>query len=182
MFTPKNGLDFYAGIAAAMAEPAGGDLGFHFAWLTGADWLLPASLPMKVSLDVRWASGRVNDTVGSFTPISFIQQGSIFAPRFSSLMRIRGDYTVHLIESLSLDVQGLVFLKTDQETYPADEYAINSSTYLLGEEFYASLLWVPVSDVSAVLGGGAFIPNRGKTFADDAPIRWQVSLSLTLSL
>jgi hypothetical protein len=53
--------------------------------------------------------------------------------------------------------------------------------YGLGLECYGTALWIPLPDLALSLGGGAFFPGLGDAFTEEASIRWELALGLTLS-
>jgi hypothetical protein len=173
----KNRFEFTVDGAAEMLEISD-EIGWAFAGSAEAAWLPPTAIRDRLFLGYRWSSGRVNDTVLAFTPINAVSQGEVLKARLSGLSMIRGGYAARLFKSLSTDISALYFLRTDLTTFQDHELDSNSSPFV-GAEAYASLSWVPVMDVSFVLGGGAFIP--GPALISESKIRWLVSLGTILS-
>jgi hypothetical protein len=93
------------------------------------------------------------------------------------LMIIDAGYTARLLKTLSLDLSALYFFRTDKGATYKD---IPGTDYALGPEIYGQFIWVPVSDISLILGAGAFLPGLGASDSDGDP-QWQLSLSAMVS-
>jgi hypothetical protein len=89
-------------------------------------------------------------------------------------------YTVQALESLSASLDARYFLRSDVTTY-TNPYLKNGEKKALGAELYASIIWVPMVDVSFVAGCGAFFPGMGNALNSGAPVLWKSTLSLLLS-
>jgi hypothetical protein len=168
-------------VVAALTENQAGDIRAHFAAAAGMDWETPGALPDMVQAEIRWAGGRVNDTVRAFTPVTTIPQGEVFTPGLPGLMTIRGKYTVRPGNSFSVSAEGTYFFRTDGETLTGAEYP-SSSARALGGELYGLFIWAPLPDVMLTVGGGAFFPQWGDVFDSEAPVRGKVRAALVLSL
>jgi hypothetical protein len=135
--------------------------------------------------EIRWAAGAVNKenkNMTAFTPVTNIPQGQVFSPNQSGLMTVKGKYTTRFHANFSASAEGTYFIRTDdKEALSGTEYP-SSSGRLLGGELYGALVWAPVSDLRATLGGGFFFPGMGTVFAPDAPVQWKFSAGLVLSL
>jgi hypothetical protein len=131
----------------------------------------------RIYLGGRWSSGAGGEDspFGAFTPITTKNQGRILKAKFSGLAAVEAGYTARLHRSFSLQVDGLYFFRTDQETYTAWPME-HSASYLLGGEVYTQFIWSPVSDVQFNLGAGVFIPMPETA---EKP-RWQLSLNVVL--
>jgi hypothetical protein len=180
-FRPVESLYMSGTMVAALAENQAGDIRAHFAAAAGTDWETPGALPDMVQAEIRWSSGKVNDTVGAFTPLTTISQGEVFTPGLPGLMTIRGKYTVRPGDGLSVSAGGTYFFRTDGETLTGADYP-SSSARALGGELYGLLIWSPLPDVILTAGGGAFFPQWGDVFEPEAPVRWKVRTALMLSL
>ncbi|MDR0450029.1 MAG: hypothetical protein LBH26_02040 [Treponema sp.] len=176
-----NNFNTRLGALLGIAEEDDRDPGFFFAGSCGLAWLPPGSLNDQLSLGAAVSSGDWNDTARAFLPLNTIARGKILRPGLSGLALIEGGYSARLCQSLSADFQTAYFFRTDSRTYSDPGLDGDSLSPLLGGEIYGGLSWVPVSDVSFILGGGAFFPQWGKAFAADASARWRVSLETILS-
>jgi hypothetical protein len=169
------------GILLGMLEEDRRDPGFCFAATAGLAWLPPGGLNDRLSLNAAFSSGARNGASRAFLPINTIAQGRVLRPRLSGLALTELGYTARLHRSLSAEVSGGYFFRTDSYTYNDPELDGNSLSPLVGGEVFGGLSWAPVSDISFTLGGGAFFPQWGKTFASDAPLRWRISLETIFS-
>jgi hypothetical protein len=151
-----------------------------FALLADASWEPRSSLRDMLSLGFRWGSGRVNETLGPFRPVTTITQGNVLDAGLSGLMVINAAYGIHPLDTLSFSLDGRYFLRSDVETY-TNPYLKSGGEKALGAELFASITWVPLVDVSVVAGGGAFFPGMGDALNSDAPVRWKTALALLLS-
>ncbi|MDR1970948.1 MAG: hypothetical protein LBQ46_03410, partial [Treponema sp.] len=84
--------------------------------------------------------------------------------------------------TLSAAVSGAYFFRTDKITYTAPDLDTLSDSPLLGAEIYGGLSWVPFHDTLFSLGGGLFLPQTGKVFADNARIKYRLELTASVSL
>jgi len=132
----------------------------------------------RLALGIRWASGDGPDT-SAFFPVVREAEGIVLKTVLSGMMTIRAHYEARLMQSLSAQLEGRYFIRTDSSSF-ADPYIVNDS-YLLGAELDAAMVWVPVSDLSFSLSGGVFIPKTGKAMASDAPLRWTLNLTTIFS-
>jgi hypothetical protein len=128
-----------------------------------------------------FSSGTWDDTVRAFLPINTIAQGKALRPNVSGLALAEGAYTVRLGQYFSAEVSAAYFFRTDSHTYSDPDLDGTSLSPLMGGEIYGGLTWAPVSDISLTLGGGAFFPQWGQAFTDDASLRWRVSLEMIFS-
>jgi hypothetical protein len=179
---PLETLRFVGRAVAALAEQDAEDPFACFAASGGIEWEVPGTaIQDMVQTEVRWASGKVNKHIGTFIPVKGTAQGEIFTPRLSALMTAKGTYTARLHRTFSVQAGGTYFLRTDGETVSAAEYPASSSR-ALGGELYGSLVWAPVSDLMARVGGGAFFPRWGNVFKSGTPVRWKIAAGVIVSL
>jgi hypothetical protein len=174
IFPVHTSIDLNAGGAAELIEEEGGAPGFALSTFLGAGWLLPTALSDRLSLELRWASGNAG-LFKAFNPVSTRLQGRVLQARFSGLAVIEGRYNVRLASTVSTEIAALCFFRTDENTI-AD--AVGSS-YFLGTEVYGRCMWVPVPDLSLILGGGVFLPQGAYKGQE---LRWKGSLGLMVSL
>jgi hypothetical protein len=174
-FSPTDELDLEAGGAVELieAEKTAAALSAFFS----LDWMFPGSAADRLSFGLRWASGKWGDVLAAFNPVTTETQGRVLKAKLSGLMVFEGSYRIRLARPLSAEVSALYFIRTDGETFPA----ASGSSYLLGPELDGRLVWVPVSDLSFILGGGAFFPQPGGAY-DISGLQWQVSLGVMISL
>jgi hypothetical protein len=184
LFSPVPVFEFTLGGVMGFAEttgPAGSpDTEISFALPAGVSWAPPSSLRDRVSLGFRWGSGRVNERIGPFRPVTTIAQGNVLDAGLGGLMVINGGYTLSPVDALSLSLEGRYFLRSDVETY-TNTYLKGGDEKALGAEVYGSVTWVPLVDISVTAGGGAFFPGAGNALDSGAPVLWKAALALMLS-
>jgi len=149
-----------------------------FATSVEGGWRLPSEIKDRLSLGVKWASGEGSSTA-PFFPIVLEEQGLALKPYLTGMMTITAKYEVRLLPSLSAELRGHYFIRTDSETFIDSD--IEYDSYTLGAELGGSLLFVPFSDLSFSLGCGFFLPQTGGAMRDDAPVRWSIGLGTILS-
>ncbi|MDR1277331.1 MAG: hypothetical protein LBK02_01115 [Treponema sp.] len=176
---PKESLALTGTAAAGLMENQAGDVPAHFAAAAGINWEPPGALRDMARGEFRWSSGKVDERIGTFTPVTSNAQGQVFTPALSALMIARITYTARLIRDLSASAEGTYFFRTDGETLSGNP---PSASRALGGELYGSLVWAPVSDFAVTAGGGAFFPGLGDVFETEAPVRWKVQAAIILSL
>ena len=132
----------------------------------------------RLSLGLRWASGD-SPASASFFPIIREAQGIAFKPILSGMMIIRANYQVRLLPTLSAQLGGRYFIRTDSTSY-YDPH-IGHDSYLLGAEADGTFLWLPFSDLSFSMSGGIFFPKTGSAMADNAPLRWAINFGAIFS-
>jgi hypothetical protein len=168
------------GIAELMerqeADPCAG-----FAAVLSTNWKVPGALQDLLQGELRWSSGAKNETIGAFTPLTATPQGQIFSPRLSGLLALKGKYTLRFFRNFSAAAEGSYFIRTDGETIIGENYPA-SGKRLLGGELYGTLMWAPATDLMVTVGGGVFLPQRGNSFAADAPALWKITAGFILSL
>jgi hypothetical protein len=168
-------------VVIGLAENQDTNTSAHLAAAAGAGWEVPGALRDMLQGEIRWSSGAVNKNITAFAPVTGIAQGQVFSPNLSGLMTVKGKYTTRFHGDFSASAEGTYFIRTDGETLSGAGYP-PSSARLLGGELYGALSWAPVSDFMAAIGCGFFFPGMGNVFVSDAPIRWKITVGLTLSL
>jgi hypothetical protein len=181
LFSPHQNFDITLGAVLGFAEPKEQDMEMSLAGLIGANWQLPTAVQDVVTLGIRWGSGRVNDTIGPFRPVTTINQGNVFDAALPGLIVLQAGYTIRPYTSLSFGLDGRYFLRSDLNTFQ-DTSLKSGDERALGGELYGSITWVPVLDVAVLFSGGAFFPGMGNALSTDAPLRWKASIGLILSL
>jgi len=141
-------------------------------------WRTPLSLPNRLSLGVRWASGE-SPEAAAFFPVIWEAQGLVLQPGFSGIMVLRAGFEARLLPSLSAALRGHYFLRTDSISFLDDDF--DKDAYSIGAEFSGSLRWSPFSDLSFSLDGGIFLPKTGASMRDDAPVRGSLTLGAIFS-
>jgi hypothetical protein len=174
-FSAPGGFDVSAAGAASLRVPGSGKAAFASTLEAGV--LLPGSLPDRLSLGVRWASGEGPSTAAYF-PVIKEAQGTVIKSGFSGLMVVSAGYEARFLSSLSAGLEGRYFLRTDSATF-TDPH-LKGASRLLGLELSLSLRWAPVSDLSFSLGGGLFLPRTGEALKE-APVSGQVSAGMIFS-
>ena len=148
-----------------------------------AAWALPTPFASRVSLLGRYSSGASEDGgMGAFLPLTAISQGFVLRANLSGVSMISLDYFTRLHRTFTLGVSSSYFMRSDLGTY--NSYPISAGAddgHILGNEFFAQLLWSPVSDLSINMGYGIFLPSMGNA-APEAAHLWRAELNLVLSL
>jgi hypothetical protein len=168
------------GAAAGLIEEEG-DLGLCFAASAYLVWFPQAAANTRLTLGGSFSSGRWNDTVKAFLPISSIAQGKVLRPKISGLALVEGTCTVSFHRALSAEFSGAYFFRTDTVTYSDSELDPASLSPLIGPEAAVGLTWVPVSDLSFTLGAGLFFPQLGKSFMPGAALKRRISIGTIFS-
>jgi len=152
-----------------------------FAWDLGIFWTLPASFNSRLSLTGRFAGGRVDDFMGAFVPVTTKVFGDVLQAKLSGLSVLGLNYTARVNRILGTSLTASCFIRNDLGTY--DGYPViaeENDGYFLGTEFFARLVWSPVSDIQLNFGGGAFLPSLGDV--SDEKARWRIELTAVLAI
>ncbi|MDR1288630.1 MAG: hypothetical protein LBK08_13570 [Treponema sp.] len=183
-FTAPLGTRFNTLSAAVfeLAEETGEDPRAAFALSAELQWFPAAALSGVWTIGGSFASGAWNDRLGSFVPLTAKAQGKVLRPMLSGIALAETAYSVRFHRSFSAAISGAYFFRTDKTTYAAPDMNAGTASPLLGGELYGSLSWAPFSDVLVSLGGGVFLPQTGKVFSPDAPVKYRVELAAGISL
>ncbi|GHV91288.1 hypothetical protein AGMMS50268_17910 [Spirochaetia bacterium] len=144
-------------------------------------WLPPSTWQDSLTLGGRFSSGKWNDSIGAFVPITAQAQGRVLRPELTGVAFLQGVYTARFHSAASADLFAAYFFRTDETSYSDPGRDISARSSLLGGELYGSLSWMPLSDVLVSGGGGVFLPQTGKYFKDDAGLKYRITLELVLS-
>jgi hypothetical protein len=157
-------------------------LAYAFSVEGGWELRLPLFVKDRLSLGARYASGEGPSTA-AFFPVTREPQGTAITHAFSGIMVIRANYEARIVSPFSAALGARYFIRTDSVSFtdPYKDNYLENDSHLLGAEIDASLLWVPVSDLSFSLAGGIFLPQTGQAFASGAPLIWSVSLGTVVS-
>jgi hypothetical protein len=153
-----------------------------FAATLEGGWQLPTAITDRLSLGLSYASGDASGTnpgTAAFFPIVREAQSFVLEPCLSGIMFITANYHARLLPSLSADLTGRYFIRTDSTSFISPY--LKDDSYPLGAELDAGLLWVPLSDLSFSLKGGVFLPKTGTAWADNAPVLWRITLATIFS-
>ena len=177
---------FGLGGAVEMAQSVNGsesDFQVAFAGDIGVHWMPPAPFHSMLSFTGRFTSGvSERGSRAAFTPITALSYGEVLQAELPGLSILSLSYTARLHRTFSAGLTASYFVRSDTSTftaYPLD--GASSSNQFLGTEFFAHLVWSPVSDLSLNLGAGAFLPSWGDV-APRASSRWRAEMALTLAL
>ena len=174
---PVNDFIFNLGGCLELMENSG-DFGFGLAGELGVDWMLPTKIEDRLSLVGRFSSGNFeNSSMNAFLPITTVAQGDLFQAKLSGISTITLDYLGRFYRTLSAGISSTYFIRSDLNTCTL----IGNDGYFAGNEFYGRLMWSPVSDIMAYLGGGVFLPSLGNA-APNANMQWRVELNVIISL
>ncbi|WP_461253907.1 hypothetical protein [Treponema sp. R8-4-B8] len=157
-----------------------GEFGTAFAAEAGVAFTPPTTFKNRLSLLARYASGG-GDGKTAFLPLTTVIQGDILEAKLSALSTISLDYAVRLHPAFLATITSTYFIRGDLETYNGYPLGENSDGYLLGNEFFARLIWNPASDLQVNFGGGLFMPSLGDA-APKAENLWRVEISVVFSL
>jgi len=140
----------------------------------------PIFISNKLSLLARLATG---GNTFAFLPVTTVGQGNILGAKLSGITMIRVDYTAQVNNELSAGISSSYFIRNDKNTYAGYPLPAGKSGdgNLLGNEFFAQLLWNPFSDIQASFGGGIFLPSMGNALSN-AGSSWRVELNVILLL
>jgi len=130
----------------------------------------------RASAGLNWASGEGPYTA-AFFPVIREAQGLVLKPWLSGMTTLWAQYKARLLPSLSADLTGRYFIRTDSASFSDPD--LDDSNYLLGLELSSTLLWVPFSDLSFSLAGGIFLPQTGN--AMNGPVRWSLTAGAIFS-
>jgi hypothetical protein len=152
-----------------------------FALDAGVFWMLSGSFDSRLSLTGRFTSGNTDGNTDAFVPVTGKFHGNIIRAKMSGITMLSLDYGARLAKPFAMGATASHFVRNDLGTYT--EWPVNiedNSGYFLGTEFYAWLVWNPLSDLQLNLGGGVFLPALGNVNPDEKP-RWRVELTVILA-
>jgi hypothetical protein len=172
--------DFILGGTAGLGESAGEDPVISFAADLKGAWLPPTALQDRLLLGFRWGSGKINDRIRAFIPITAESPEGILEPPLAGLIIAQGAYEARLTRTLRAELLGRCFIRTDGETFSDPELSPGDSSPFLGGEALGKVSWAPFSDLYFNLSGGAFFPSEG-AFQSGAAPRWKLSLETILT-
>ncbi|MCL2127196.1 MAG: hypothetical protein FWH38_02980 [Treponema sp.] len=175
-------LNGECGACVEVAEETGIQPRAAFAFSAAAQWQNLGSLQDMLVLGGRFSSGDWNDAVTVFSPVTGEAQGRVLRPVLTGIAIAEAAYTARLHRTLYGEIFTAYLFRTDTVTYGAAGMDLSSGSPLLGGEFYLGLAWAPFTDLVFNLGGGVFLPQRGKAFEDDAKIKYRVELAAGFSL
>jgi hypothetical protein len=176
---PVKSFVFDLGACFELAQ-ASGENRISLAGELAAAWMLPTPIRDRLALTGRFSSGvSDNGALAAFVPVTTEEQGHILKAKFSGLSTVCLDYTARLHESFSLIIASAYFILSDAETYRG--LPAGRSGPALGNEFYARLVWSPLSDLRLNLGGGAFLPSLGNADSMGKPV-WLAELNAVIAI
>jgi hypothetical protein len=183
-FTAPLGARFntVSGAVIELAEETGKDPCAAFALSAELQWFPATAVSDVWSIRGGFSSGAWNEVLRGFIPLTAKAQGKVLRPMLSGIALAETVYSARFHRSFSAEISGAYFFRTDNTTYAAPDMDAGSSSPLLGGELYGSLSWAPFSDVVFSLGGGAFLPQTGNVFSDDAKVKYRVELAAGISL
>jgi hypothetical protein len=176
---PARDFTFELGACFELAESPG-ETKVSLAGEIGIRWNLPTPVQDQLSLIGRFSNGTArNGSFAAFVPITAEPQGKILQAKFSGLSMVRLAYTAQFHERLLFDLADSYFILGDMGTYMGLPAGRNG--HFLGNEFYGSLTWTPISDLRIKLGGGVFLPSMGNADSQ-AESLWLAELNATLAI
>ena len=182
---PVKSLVFEAGGVLELAETDAGS-GIALAGELGVFWtpnirFAPASFASRLSF-TGYFSVADSGSLTAFTPISAKTYGSVLEAAPSGISALSLDYTARLHKTFSAGISSTYFIRSDLVTFAG--YPLNGEAdgkYLLGNEFFARLVWSPVSDIQINLGGGIFLPAMGNAAPESDPL-WRIKISAVFAI
>jgi hypothetical protein len=176
---PRLNLEL-AGVAG-LSELADENL-FSAAASGGFVWTTPSKYGDRLGFFIRWGSGSEGG-LDAFSPITSHGHGRVFSPDLGGAASARLSYELRMTRALFFDVEAAYFIRTGTETFVDDEMKLdhNSGSPHLGPEFFASVTFAPLSDLSFNAGAGVFLPCAWGPWDTRDP-RWKVQAALILSL
>ena len=183
LVSPLPSLYAYTGFALGFAEYTGArtDSETSLMLSAGLDWSLPGALTDTLSFGLSWGSGG-DGGLGAFHPVTTLSPSGVLSVGTAGLLALRGSYGVRARENLSLSLDCRYFFRENTGSFDTLALAEDPEKRALGGELCASLIWVPVSDISLSAGGGVFLPGLGNAVEQGAPPRWKATLTAALSL
>ncbi|GHV90362.1 hypothetical protein AGMMS50268_08650 [Spirochaetia bacterium] len=183
-FTMPLGIRFNTlyGAVCELAEETGKDPYAAFAFSAELQWLLPGALPDMLRVSGRFSSGAWTDGQGPFIPLTGTAQGKILRPVLSGAALTEAAYTARLARAFSAAFSAAYYFRTDKITYTAADMDVRSESPFIGAEIYGGFTWSPFSEIVFSLGGGVFLPQTGKVFADNAKLKYRLEAALGISL
>jgi hypothetical protein len=172
---PFNSFLFEAGGVLELAQTGSGS-NTGLAGELGILWTLPTAFPSRLSFNGYFSGG----SSAAFSPITAQLCGEVLEAMPSGISMLSLDYIARLHKTFSAGLTYSYFIRSDSKTfagYPID--IIDDDGSLLGNEFFARLIWAPFSDLQINMGGGVFIPAMGNAAPDREP-QWRIKLAAVL--
>jgi hypothetical protein len=167
-----------AGMLAWDTEEAKGNA----AIFAGADWEVPGFLEDLLSAELLWTGGKGGAEGRAYTPVTGKAAGRIFDAGLPALMSLSFLYRLRPLAAFSFEAGTAYFIRTDLETLGDPELDESSDSRLLGGELSGALVWAPDPALRFSAGAGAFFPQWGGAFSENAQTRWKIKLGLLVSL
>jgi hypothetical protein len=190
-FSPLSSVYTRAGGVLAFVESRGGageSADINLALNLALDWALPGGPEDALSFGLVWATGEADSnangdslSLGPFRSVTLLSSSGTLNAGMAGLLSLRGSYTILALENLSLGLDCRYFFRGNLGVFDTLPLVADTEKRALGGEAYGSLVWVPMSDVSVVCGGGLFVPDLGNAVQTGTPPRWKTMLTLTVS-
>jgi len=175
-------MEFGGSIELSQAVSLGEDkFNVAFAGDIGLFLLFPSKFNSRLSLTGIIASGRTNDPIGAFTPITGKEYGYILKSRISGLSIFSLNYSSKFNNSLDGSFTASYFVRNDLGTFNSYPVTAYNEGYFLGPEASAQVTWGIASDLQFVFGCGAFFPSLGDVGPKEKT-KWRVELSVIMSI
>ena len=174
----NNTLNLECGAAAEILEKP--NFSAAFAAFADMAWLFYGKYFSMFTLGGRFSSGEWNDVIAAFSPVTGQPQGRVLLPDFFGIALAQADYMLRLHRTLSAELYAAYLFRTDIGS--SGTAGTGSASPLLGGEVYIGFSWAPFSDLVFTLGGGVFLPQLGKAFANDSGVKYRVEITAGISL
>jgi hypothetical protein len=152
-----------------------------FAGEIGLFLLFPSKFNSRLSLTGTIASGRTDDSIGAFIPITGKEFGYILKTRISGLSIFSLNYSSKFSNSLDGSFTASYFVRNDLGTFNSYPVTPVNEGYFLGPEATAQVTWSLASDLQFIFGCGAFFPSLGDVGPKEKT-KWRVELSVIMSV
>jgi len=152
-----------------------------FAGEIGLYLLFPSKFNSRLSFTSLITSGRTEDSIGAFIPITGKEYGYILKTRIPGLSIFSLNYSSKFNNFLGGLFTVSYFIRNDLGTYNFYPVTVDSEGFFLGPEISARITWGPASDLQFSLGGGVFFPSLGDAGPSEN-IKWRVDLSVIMSI
>jgi len=152
-----------------------------FAGEIGLFLLFPSKFNSRLSFKGIIASGKTDDPINAFVPITGKEFGYILKTRISGLSIFSLNYSSKFSNSLDGSFTASYFVRNDLGTFNSYPVTAANEGYFLGPEASAQVTWGLASDLQLIFGCGAFFPSLGDVGPKES-IKWRVDLTVIMSI
>jgi len=180
---PINNFLMEIGGSVEFSQFASDEIKFNvaFAGEIGLFLLLPSKFNSRLSFTSVITSGKTDDSIGAFIPITAKEYGYILKTKITGLSIFSLNYSSRFSNSLSGQFTASYFVRNDLGTFNSYPISIDGEGYFLGPEASVGITWGPASDLLFNFGGGAFFPILGDAGPKEK-IKWRIDLTVIMSI